>query len=33
VYAIVFDFDLALIKANYGDPYDDAYQDMARVSP
>jgi hypothetical protein len=31
VYAIAFDIDIELLRANYGDPYNDAYLEIRRA--
>src|SRR5437870_10085370 len=31
VYAIAFDMDIEALRANYGDPYNNAYLEMRRV--
>src|SRR5206468_1336658 len=31
VYAIAFDMDIDALRANYGDPYNNAYQEIRRV--
>src|SRR5438309_11871184 len=31
VYAIAFDMDIDLLRANYGDPYNNAYLEIRRV--
>jgi virulence-associated protein VapD len=31
VYALAFDMDIDALRANYGDPYNNAYQEIRRV--